>query len=101
MQNRETRDSALSRRTCIIRDAAAFGIISSQLSRVEELGWEQRNLRATRKGHEGKVALARELRAKTSVELKWIARRLEMGSWSNVANLLRKDKSGTDPKIRD
>ena len=60
---------------------------------MKELGWEQGNLRATRKGHEGKVALARELRAKTSVELKWIARRLEMGSWSNVANLLRKDKS--------
>jgi hypothetical protein len=62
---------------------------------MKELGWEQGNLRATREGHEGKVPLARELRAKTSVELKWIARRLEMGSWSKVANLLRRDKRAT------
>ncbi len=39
MQNRETRDFALSRRTCIIRDAAAFGIISAHAQlRIEYEG---------------------------------------------------------------
>jgi hypothetical protein len=36
-----------------------------------------------------KVALARVVRAQTPMSLKWIARRLDMGSWTHVSNLLR------------
>jgi hypothetical protein len=40
-----------------------------------------------------KVMLARWLRAETTMSLAWIAGRLQMGSWSNVSNLLRRTKS--------
>ena len=32
-----------------------------------------------------KVALARDLRRQTTVSLKWITQRLEMGSWTHVS----------------
>jgi hypothetical protein len=34
-------------------------------------------------------SLARALRSETTVSLRWIARRLETGSWPHVSNLLR------------
>jgi hypothetical protein len=33
-------------------------------------------------------SLARARRSETTMSLKWIARRLEMGSWTHVSNLL-------------
>ena len=60
---------------------------------MKELGWEEKELRRRRRGDRGKVGLAKELRDRTSVNLKWIANRLEMGSWSHVGNLLRTEKS--------
>jgi hypothetical protein len=50
-------------------------------------------LEQPRKGDLEKVRLARELRSRTSVNLKWIARPLRMGSWSHVSNLLAKDEA--------
>ena len=41
-----------------------------------------------RKGDAEKVALARRLRAETTMSLKWIAGELHMGSWTYVSNLL-------------
>jgi len=41
-----------------------------------------------RKGDPEKVALARSLRAETTMTLKWIANELYMGSWTYVSNLL-------------
>jgi len=35
-----------------------------------------------------KIALAQRLRKETTMSLKWIAVRLQMGSWSYVFNLL-------------
>ena len=35
-----------------------------------------------------RVALARDLGHQTTVSLKWIAQRLEMGSWTHVSNLI-------------
>jgi hypothetical protein len=61
-------------------------IISAGLKR---LGWGKRELSARLKSDPHKVALARELRSQTTMSLKWIARRLEMGSWTHVSNLLR------------
>ena len=58
-------------------------------ARLAELGWDDGQLRRTRKSNSHKVALARELRAQTTVSLRWIAQSLEMGSWTHVSNLLR------------
>ena len=55
---------------------------------IERLGWDEDQLRARRKGHRSKVMLARRLRQETTMSLKWIAARLQMGTWTYVSNLL-------------
>jgi REP element-mobilizing transposase RayT len=55
---------------------------------MTKLGWNEDQLRARRKGHHAKVILARRLREQTTMSLKWIAKRLHMGSWTYVSNLL-------------
>ena len=55
---------------------------------IERLGWDEDQLRARRKGHRSKVMLARRLRQETTMTLKWIAARLQMGTWTYVSNLL-------------
>jgi hypothetical protein len=52
------------------------------------LGWDENDLEGRRKGHRVKVMLARRLRQETTMSLKWIAQRLQMGSWTYVSNLL-------------
>ena len=68
---------------------------------MKELGWDEKELRRRRKGDQNKLRIATELRYSASVNLKWIARRLQMGSWSHVSNLLRTEakvqKVRTDP----
>jgi REP-associated tyrosine transposase len=59
------------------------------LARLKKLGWRKTDLGTRRKSDPKKVALARVLRSQTTMSLKWIARRLEMGSWTHVSNLLR------------
>jgi putative transposase len=58
-------------------------------ARLKKLGWGKTELATRRKSDPQKVALARVLRAQTPMSLKWIAKRLQMGSWTNVSNLLR------------
>jgi hypothetical protein len=55
---------------------------------LERLGWDEVQLRARPKGHRSKVLLARRLRQETTMSLKWIAGRLQMGTWTYVSNLL-------------
>jgi hypothetical protein len=50
------------------------------------VGWTAKDLRHCRKGDKRKVSIARRLRAETTISLKWIAERLEMGSWVHAAN---------------
>ena len=57
--------------------------------RLGQLGWDKRELNLRRKSDRDKVRLAAEVRAHTTMSLKWIARELDMGSWTNVSNLLR------------
>jgi REP element-mobilizing transposase RayT len=64
----------------------AEAIISA---RLKQLGWGKADLGTRRKSDPKKVALARVLRSQTTMSLKWIARRLKMGSWTYVSNLLR------------
>jgi putative transposase len=56
---------------------------------LQKLGWTEKELSERRKGDKGKVKLARQLRTETTMTLSWIARRLHMGSWTYVSNLLR------------
>jgi putative transposase len=60
---------------------------------LERLGWDERQLTERRKGDKEKVEMAARLRAETTMSLAWIAQRLQMGSWSNVSNLLTRTKS--------
>jgi REP element-mobilizing transposase RayT len=55
---------------------------------LERLGWDEVQLRARPKGHQSKFMLARRLRQETTMSLKWIAERLQMGTWTYVSNLL-------------
>jgi len=55
---------------------------------LKRLGWTEEVLRARRKGDPSKVGLARELRAKTTMPLAWIAARLSMGRRGYLAWLL-------------
>jgi hypothetical protein len=50
--------------------------------------WKDYDLAARPKGDKEKVKIARRLRTETTMTLKWIARRLKMGTGSNVANCL-------------
>ena len=61
-------------------------IVQAQLAK---LGWRNKDLLARRKSDPQKVKLAKQLRSQTTVSLKWIAHRLEMGTWAHVSNLLR------------
>jgi AbiTii-like protein len=55
---------------------------------LTELGWRKSDLHLHRKSDPKKVLVARRLRSETSVSLRWIANRLEMGTWTHVSNLL-------------
>jgi hypothetical protein len=58
---------------------------------VEELKrrrWQEANLTRRRKGDPEKVKIALRLRRESIMTLKWIAQRLQMGSWTNVSNCL-------------
>ena len=61
--------------------------------------WDEGQLRTRRKGHRAKVMLACRLRQETTTSLKWIAQRLQMGSWTYVSNLLNEPKH-TQPQAQ-
>ena len=58
------------------------------LEELDKLGWSEAELVGRAKGDARKVRIAQRLRAETSVTLKWIAQRLQMGTWTYVANRL-------------
>ena len=60
-------------------------ILKEELARLH---WTPKDLRATLKGDKRKVRIARRLRTETTMTLKWIAQRLNMGVWTHVANRL-------------
>jgi len=65
----------------------AESVLANELKR---LGWRDAQLEGRRKGDEGKVRIARRLRKETTMSLKWIGRRLRMGSVSMVAHCLKR-----------
>ena len=50
--------------------------------------WRETDLERRRKGDAEKVRMAARLRRESIMTLKWIARRLHMGSWTHVSNCL-------------
>ena len=60
---------------------------------LRRLGWREDELRGRPKGHSGEVVMARRLRQETTMSLKWIAERLQMGSWTYVSNLLHENQN--------
>jgi len=56
---------------------------------LKKLRWQETELAQRRKGDPGKVRIARRLRQETTMTLARIARRLHMGMWTPVSNLLR------------
>ncbi len=60
---------------------------------MKRLGWKEDELRGHRKGHRLKVKIARRLRQETTMTLQWIADRLQMGTWTHVANRLHHQKN--------
>jgi len=65
--------------------AHAERVLAEELSRR---GWAEAELSRRRKGDPEKVQIASRLRAHTTMTLKWIARRLNMGAWTYVSNCL-------------
>src|SRR5690349_1442201 len=61
--------------------------------------WKESELDLQSKGDKAKIAVAKRLRKETTMTLKWLAWRLQVGSWAYVFNLLAsnwvnsKDKS--------
>jgi hypothetical protein len=67
---------------------------------LERLGWEEDQVRARGTGHRAKVKLTRRLRQETTMSLKWIAQRLQMGAWTYVSNLLNEPPE-TQPQAQE
>ena len=63
----------------------AEGMVREELKR---LGWKEAQLAARPKGDPEKLKLAIKLRAETTATVKWIARRLQMGTWTHLNHLL-------------
>jgi hypothetical protein len=71
-------------------EAHAEGLVVDELRRRR---WKESEFGERRKGDEEKVEIAARLRRETTMTLKWIAKRLNMGTWTHVSNcLVRKRK---------
>ena len=55
---------------------------------LQKLGWTEAELATRQKGDEAKLKLAVQLRAETTMTLKWMAARLQMGTGASLSNLL-------------
>ena len=76
-------------------EATAEELIRVELKRK---GWTERDLTHRRKGDGFKVRLAKQLRARTTLTVKWIAQRLGMGSRGHLTHLLYWD--GRDKRAK-
>jgi len=71
-------------------DQKAERVVAEALKRR---GWKEPELTLQPKGHKVKIAIAKRLRKETTMTHKWIAQRLQMGSWTYVFNLLASEKA--------
>ena len=73
-------------------------IVAQELERRKITG---KDLRLLRKGDAIKVEVAQRLRKETTVSLKWIAARLEMGTWTHLSNRLYHAKTQNSCNTKD
>jgi hypothetical protein len=59
---------------------------------LKEIGWTEKDLRERNKSAPEKVRIAARLRAETTLSLKRVAQRLNMGRWTSVSKLLCRAK---------
>jgi hypothetical protein len=79
-----------------VQAAAAAKAERLVVAGLKRLGWEKATLKRKRESARGKVALAKELRAGTTMPLTWIAGRLNLGSRGCLAWLLNR----RNPSVR-
>ena len=72
----------------------AEGIVREELKRR---GWKESELSLRPKGDKVKISVAKRLRKETTMTRKWIASRLQMGSWTYVFNLLAANRDRKRP----
>lgn len=58
------------------------------MQELKERGKREEDLSLLRKGAAMKVEIAQRLRKETTMSLKWIAARLQMGTWTHLSNRL-------------
>ena len=83
-----------------VQEAAGAQAERLVVAGLQRLGWDEGMLKRRRKGDRGKVALAKELRAGTTMPLSWIAGRLNMGSRGYLAWLLSRRKPSVRAKSK-
>jgi len=67
-------------------------IVSEELVRA---GWTTQDLSSKAKGDPVKIAVAVRLRAETTMTLKWISQRLQMGAWTHLNKRLYEQRVGS------
>jgi hypothetical protein len=61
---------------------------------LQKPGWTEAELATRKRGDGAKLKLAVMLRAETTMTLKWIAARLQMGTRASLSNLLSAQRRG-------
>jgi REP element-mobilizing transposase RayT len=74
----------------------AVRIVSEELARA---GWTEGELRQRPKGDPVKLATAARLRQETTMTLKWISRRLEMGAWTHLNRRLYEQRKSEERSV--
>ena len=69
-----------------VREAAEQFAERVVASCLHDIGWNEADLKAARKGDGRKVRIAIRLRCETTVTWKWISARLHMGAWRTARN---------------
>jgi len=68
---------------------------------LRQMGWSEADLKARRKGDPRKLELARQLRARTTMSVGWLAERLSMGTRGYLAWLLSQGKREGQSHLAD
>ena len=73
-----------------VQEAEAAQAVRLVAEGLRRMCWSEADHKAHRKGEPPKVALAWELRSKTTMPLAWVAERLSMGTRGHLAWLLQR-----------
>jgi putative transposase len=66
---------------------------------LRKAGWEWEELGRRAKGDPVKIAVAVRLRQETTMTLKWISQRLQMGAWTHLNKRLYEERKGKGRKV--